>query len=93
MKSKYILMVMACAFFIAACNGKKSQKRQNDQEPPSADEIIKHMDENEDGVLSKEEVQGPLKEMFAEIDSNKDGSLSLEEIEKAPKPEGGRPQR
>ena len=51
------------------------------------------MDENEDGVLSKEEVQGPLKEMFAEIDSNKDGSLSLEEIEKAPKPQGGRPQR
>lgn len=67
--------------------------REGGKEPPSVDEIFKHMDEDEDGVLSKKEVRGPLKDMFDEIDTNEDGFLSKEEVEKAPKPKGRRPKR
>lgn len=58
---------------------------------------IFQMDTNNDGMLSKSEVKGPILNDFDKIDTNGDGFISKEEFEKAPKPErgsgqgGGRP--
>lgn len=48
---------------------------------PNATQIIKEMDTNNDGKLSKTEVKGPLKEGFSKIDANNNGFLSKEELE------------
>ena len=57
---------------------------------------IFEMDTNNDGMLSKSEVKGPIANDFDKIDTNGDGYISKEEFEAAPKPErgaqgGGRP--
>ncbi len=58
---------------------------------------IFEMDTNNDGLLSKSEVKGPIVNDFDQIDTNGDGYISKEEFEKAPKPQrnggpgGGRP--
>lgn len=57
-------------------------------EKPSIDDIFK-MDVNNDGLLSKTEVLGPLERDFDKIDTDNDGFLSKTEVEKAPKPERG----
>lgn len=91
MKSKTILLAIAAsALFTISCSGQQSDRRQGNQQPPSVDQIFKELDEDEDDLLSKEEVRGPLKDMFTEIDTNEDGFLSKEEVEEAPKPKGGR---
>ncbi|MGJ8593429.1 MAG: EF-hand domain-containing protein [Aquaticitalea sp.] len=61
---------------------------QNKQEkkPPTFKELLKEMDKNEDGKLSKDEVKGPIKDDFATIDTDEDGFISEKELEKAPKP-------
>jgi Ca2+-binding EF-hand superfamily protein len=54
--------------------------------PPSASELLKKMDANKDGKLSKAEVKGPLQKDFLKVDKNKDGFLSKVELEKLPSP-------
>ena len=56
------------------------------KEPPTFKVLLKKMDANEDGKLSKKEVKGPLKKHFSKIDSNEDGFISKKEFEDAPKP-------
>lgn len=58
---------------------------------PSATEIIKQMDANNDGKLSKSEAKGPLKEDFSKIDANNDGFISSEELEKGARNNKQRP--
>ena len=65
----------------------QSQDRQERKEPPTFKELLKEMDKNEDGQLSKDEVKGPLKENFTEIDTNEDGFITEKELKDAPKPE------
>ena len=48
--------------------------------------LMRRMDTNKDGKLSKDEVKGPLQQDFSKVDTNDDGFLSKEELEKAPKP-------
>ena len=60
---------------------------QEGKKPPTAEQLLKEMDANKDGKLSKSELRGPIKDDFTKIDTNKDGFLSLEELKKAPKPE------
>lgn len=55
---------------------------------PSVKQLMKMMDANEDGKLSKDEVKGPLEKDFAKVDTNEDGFLSKKELEKAPKSRG-----
>jgi len=64
----------------------QGEKREN-RKPPTYKELLKKMDTNEDGKLSKKEVKGPIKKDFDKIDTNDDGFISKEELEKAPKPE------
>ena len=61
MKTKAILLsITASALFALSCNAQNSNNRQRNQEPPSVDEIFKDftkIDTDEDGFLSKEEVE------------------------------------
>ena len=83
--NKLIFSTLLMVFGIVSTN---AQSKENGQPktPPTAKELIKQMDKNEDGKLSKAEVKGPLKDDFKKIDTNEDGFLTIEELEKAPKP-------
>lgn len=82
-------------FLFTSCNafGQSDQRRQN-RERPTIEQVFTDLDADEDGLISKEEVKGPLKNDFAKIDTDEDGFISKEELEKAPKPKRGegRPQ-
>lgn len=56
---------------------------------PTVSDLLKEMDDNNDGKLSKSEVRGPLEKDFSKIDKNEDGFITQEELEQAPKPERG----
>ncbi|MBF0417941.1 MAG: EF-hand domain-containing protein [Magnetococcales bacterium] len=49
--------------------------------PPSAEDLMGSMDQNEDGLISTDEAKGPLVERFDTADTNKDGTVSLEELQ------------
>ncbi len=90
-------LICACTVFLFSCktNGQETNRdgERKRGERPSIEELFEKMDANEDGLLSRKEVKGPLKKNFKKIDVNEDGFLSKEEIEKAPKPKRERPQR
>ena len=56
------------------------------QKPPTFKQLLKQMDTNEDGKLSKEEIKGPLKNDFEKVDLDEDGFITEKEFKKAPKP-------
>lgn len=64
--------------------GQREERPQ--RERPTFAKLLKDMDKNEDGKLSKEEIKGPLKEDFEKVDTNEDGFITEEEFKKAPKP-------
>ncbi|WP_339836985.1 EF-hand domain-containing protein [uncultured Maribacter sp.] len=80
-----LLFAMLVAFGTVTAN---AQSKGDRKEPPTFTELLKKMDKDEDGQLSKEEVKGPLKDDFDKIDANEDGFLSKEELDNAPKPKG-----
>ena len=59
------------------------------RQPPSADELLKMMDKDDDQKISRAEATGPLKNDFDRLDTNKDGQLSKEELSKAGPPPRG----
>ncbi|MFD2916156.1 EF-hand domain-containing protein [Psychroserpens luteus] len=63
-----------------------AQQDRQGKKPPTFKELLKEMDKDEDGQLSKDEVKGPLKDEFKTIDTDEDGFISKKEFEKAPKP-------
>lgn len=98
----YSLCIAALFLFIfTGCNTQQStssnqsstQRPERQGAPPSTSVILEQMDTDKDGQLSEAEVKGPLKSDFAKIDANRDGYLSKEELDKAPKPDGKRPQK
>lgn len=56
------------------------------QSPPNPAELMKMMDKNKDGKISKSEAKGPLQDQFDKIDSNNDNYISITELNKAPRP-------
>jgi len=54
------------------------------RKPPSAEQWVSHLDQDQDGRVSAEEFDGPA-EHFAKLDQNGDGYLGVSE---APKPRG-----
>ncbi|MBF0190811.1 MAG: EF-hand domain-containing protein [Magnetococcales bacterium] len=49
--------------------------------PPSAQDLISRMDQDEDGAIGVDEADGLLAERFDAADTNKDGKVSLEELQ------------
>ena len=58
--------------------------------PGFAEGLLKRLDKNSDGKLSKSESSERLLEGFSRFDGNKDGSLDLEELKRAFSRRGGR---
>lgn len=93
---KYIIVVIIAMYLAIGCSSQKEAgnaerplPRQGERKGrPSTNEIFK-MDANNDGKLSKNEVQGPIQRDFSKIDSNGDGFISRTELENAPKPKRG----
>ena len=87
-----------CAVIIASAASCSSSKNattngQPNGGPPSTDQLFAQMDSNKDSKLSKSEVKGPLANDFAKIDTDSDGFITKAELDKAPKPNGQRPQQ
>lgn len=54
------------------------------RKPPKPEEIVKRLDKDNDGKISKEEADGAprgrMKEHFDDIDANKDGFIEAQEL-------------
>lgn len=88
-KFKSAVVAFGMILFFSTSSFGQSQNRQERKKPPTFKELIKEMDANEDGKLSKDELKGPLKENFGKVDADEDGFITKEEFEKAPKPKRG----
>ena len=85
----HVLAITLIATFLSCSTTKKaSTQAQPEGMGQSTDKLFAQMDKNNDGVLAKSEVIGPLANDFAKIDTNKDGFITKEELAKAPKPNG-----
>ncbi len=83
-----VLVIGLVVFSMTEINAQDQER-----EKPTYSELLKHMDKDENGTLSEDEVKGPLKDMFDKIDTDEDGFISEKEFEEAPKPQGRRPSR
>jgi Ca2+-binding EF-hand superfamily protein len=82
MKNKTIktgVLVFGLALLGSTQTFAQSERRESKQ-PPSFSELLKKLDANEDGKLSEDEVDGPLKEQFAVVDADKDGFITEDEM-------------
>lgn len=93
-----ILIALSCSTQDKVVTYDESTPRSSQNRPQRGERPnIFEMDTNNDGLLSKSEVKGPIVNDFDAIDTNGDGYISKEEFEAAPKPErgggqgGGRP--
>jgi len=84
---KIVVFVFGIALFVSNSSFGQPNGKERKQ-PPTFDQLLKDLDTNEDGKLSKEEVKGPLKEEFAKVDTDEDGFITENEFKKAPKPKG-----
>ena len=84
---KTVAIVFGIVLFMSTNSYAQSQNRKERKEPPTFSELLKEMDKNEDGKLSKDEIKGPLKEDFSKVDTDEDGFITEEEFKNAPKPE------
>lgn len=82
---KTAVLVFGIAIISNILYGQSGDKQER-KGPPIFAQLLKEMDKNEDGKLSKDELKGPLKEDFSKVDTDEDGFISEEEFKKAPKP-------
>ena len=64
---KTVILTFGTIVWMANDTFAQSQNRQERKEPPTFKALLKEMDKNEDGKLSKDEVKGPLKEDFKKL--------------------------
>ena len=83
------VVLLSSALLLMGCSsdGGGRQGPKGDH-PPSPAKLMKELDGNKDGFLSRNEVNGPLADHFAVIDTNKDGFLSLAELQNMPRRKG-----
>lgn len=81
-----LIACMLSLMFMLSGNAQQDRGERGKKERPTFAQLLKDMDANEDGKLSKEEVKGRLKEHFSKVDLNEDGFITEEEFKKAPKP-------
>lgn len=77
MKSVALCVLLGCTLSTSVL-AQSPPSGQPDMGPPPS---FADMDTNGDGVVTQDEVQGPMQRDFSTIDSNGDGSLTEEEID------------
>lgn len=96
---KFILSVLSVIVLISCSKDSQSDSNSqinetnelsNENHPPQGKrpefpELLNKMDANKDLKLSEAEVEGPLKDIFAQIDENKDGVITEDEFKNAPR--------
>ena len=78
---KTAVLVFGITLFMSNSSFGQSGNRQDRKEPPTFKQLLKQMDKDEDGKLSKEEIKGPLKNDFAKIDTDEDGFILMKELQ------------
>ena len=86
---KATMLVFGISLIFSNSSFAQSENRDERKKPPKFEELIKKMDADKDGKISKAEAKGPLKNGFEKIDANEDGFITEEEFKKAPKPKRG----
>ncbi|QCX01891.1 EF-hand domain-containing protein [Aggregatimonas sangjinii] len=83
---KSTLCVLGIAFFVTNNVSGQSTNQEREATPvATAEKLFAKMDMNEDGRLTKNELNGTLRHDFKKIDSNADGIITEEEFLEAPK--------
>ncbi|MFQ3238976.1 MAG: Ca2+-binding EF-hand superfamily protein [Olleya marilimosa] len=78
--------VLVFGLTILSVNSTNAQSNDRDKkEPPTFSQLLKEMDKDEDGKLSKTEIKGPLKDNFDKIDADEDGFITEAEFKKSSK--------
>jgi hypothetical protein len=86
MKLHPLILLTPALFILAACNGTPPNGGGGGKgKPPSGTDLIAKLDKDGDGLISKQEFDGP-DEHFTQSDTNKDGYLSVDEIPSGPPP-------
>ncbi|WP_083491741.1 CREC-EF hand family protein [Pseudomonas taeanensis] len=90
MKKLFVpIVVLSAAALLMGCSADGSDRHgSKGGHLPSPERLLKELDSDNDGVLSREEVKGPLADHFGKVDANKDGFLSLSELQNMPRPKG-----
>jgi len=85
LKARLMIGALSIIFMFSG-NAQQDKEEMQRKEPPKFKQLLKEMDANDDGKLSKKEIKGPLKSDFAKVDLDGDGFITEEEFKKAPKP-------
>jgi len=88
MKKVMIGLFVGILFLMNSYDMYGQEQSQRGKKLPTFAELLKDMDTNDDGKLSRKEIKGPLKDDFDKVDVNEDGFITEKEFEKAPKPKG-----
>ncbi len=92
-KLKFFILIIVSHTIFSGCEATPQQQDQHaKRKRPSPERLIKDLDKNKDGKLSKSELKGPIKRDFVRIDKNKDGYITLAELKAMPKPKHGKKQ-
>lgn len=84
---KFRTVFLVFGWMFVFTNAFAQNRQEQPRKRPSFEQLLKDLDSNGDGKLSKKEIKGPLKDNFDKIDTNKDGFLTEDELKKAPRPE------
>ncbi|WP_315917526.1 EF-hand domain-containing protein [Vibrio fluvialis] len=78
MKSLPLFALLGCALLSTSTMAQEQPTGRPDMGPPPS---FSDMDSNSDGVLSQDEVQGPMQRDFSSMDTNNDGQLTETEVD------------
>lgn len=84
---KEIVFLIMTFIGVFSCSAQvELNKNKGSGGPPSPNELMRKMDKNQDGKLSKSEARGPITKDFDRIDKDGDGFLTIEELASAAPP-------
>ncbi|ELV8695624.1 EF-hand domain-containing protein [Vibrio fluvialis] len=78
MKSVSLFALLGCALLSTSTMAQDQPSGRPDMGPPPS---FSDMDSNGDGVLTQDEVQGPIQRDFSSMDTNNDGQLTETEVD------------
>lgn len=78
MKSVSLFALLGCALLSTSTMAQDQPSGRPDMGPPPC---FSDMDSNGDGVLTQDEVQGPMQRDFSSMDTNNDGQLTETEVD------------